>query len=122
MTRFLIPMCGAAIVCGSLVATTPARADDRSPEAILKEIDAVKVPTLDPAKRSDRAYVQQYVTELKAAMARKADLIGALYQADPDNPRLAMLLPARWQALSPMMAGPNAKDLTGELNEVIARA
>ena len=35
MTRFLIPMCGAAIVCGSLVATTPARADDRSPEAIL---------------------------------------------------------------------------------------
>ena len=57
---------------------------------------------------------------------RKAELIGALYQADPDNARLVTLLPVRWRWLSGRMGGPDdnegARDFTGELNEVLARS
>ena len=57
---------------------------------------------------------------------RRAELIGVLYRLDPDNPRLDTLLPVAWRSLSGRMAGPDdnegAKDLTGEMNEVIARS
>jgi thiol-disulfide isomerase/thioredoxin len=116
-------MCGAAIVCGSLAATTPARADDRTPDAILKEIDAITMPVFDPSKRSDQAYVQQYIKESKEAMAHKAALIGELYRTDPENPRLAKLLPERWRALSPMMTGRvDSTELTNELDQIITKA
>jgi thiol-disulfide isomerase/thioredoxin len=115
-------MCGAAIVCGSLMTTTAARADERSPAAILKEIDAVTMPVLDRSKVTDQAYVQQFIKETKDAMVRKAGLIGELYRADPENPRLATLLPERWRALSPMMTGrPDVTELAAELDEVIAK-
>ena len=52
MTQFLLRIAGAAVVYGSLVATIPVRAEDRSPDAILKEIDAVKEPTLDAKKEA----------------------------------------------------------------------
>jgi thiol-disulfide isomerase/thioredoxin len=123
MKRYLLPICGAAIVCGGLLATTPARSDDRAPDVILKDIDAVATPVFDPSKRSDQAYVQKYIQESKEAMTRKAELIGELYKADSENPRLAQLLPERWRALSPMMTGrPDSTELTKELDAVIAKA
>jgi thiol-disulfide isomerase/thioredoxin len=123
MNRYLLPLCGAAMVCGGLMATIPARADDRAPDAILKDIDGVTMPVLDRSKQTDQAYVQQYVKEYKDAVARKAELIGALYRADPENPRLVKLLPERWRALSPMMTGRlDSTELAGELEEVLTKA
>src|SRR5689334_7519237 len=100
MNRYLLSMCGAVIVYGSLMANTPARSDDRAPDAILKEIDGIRTPVLDRTKQTDQAYIQQYIKDRNEAMARKAALIGELYRTDPANPRLAKLLPERWQALS----------------------
>jgi len=126
MSRFTIRVYGAVILCGSLAATMPARGDDRSADAILKEIDAVKTPEFDDSKREDREYIQRYIKERTDATKRKAELIGALYRADPDNPKLATLLPERWGALAMMARGPGgmnvAKELNSELNEVIAKA
>src|SRR5262249_35555089 len=119
MTRSLLPLCGAAIVCGSVLATIPVRAADRSPAAVLKEIDAAKPPNFDATKRSDQAYVQQYIKEMRDAMARRAALIGELYRLDPDNPSVAKLLPERWRALSPMMTGrSDATEIVSELDDV----
>jgi thiol-disulfide isomerase/thioredoxin len=57
---------------------------------------------------------------------RRAELIGELYRADPENPRLVPLLPVRWRSFSGRLGGPDdnagARDLTGELNEVLARS
>ena len=70
--------------------------------------------------------MERYTKEKSQATKSKADLIGALYRADPANPELATLLPMRWEALAHLVQGRHgktvAKDLTGELNEVIAKA
>ena len=49
----------------------------------------------------------------------------ALYRADPDNPKLATLLPGaggRCREDGGFRCNEGAKELTGELNEVIARS
>ena len=126
MSRFTIRVFGAVILCGSLAATMPARGDDRSADAILKEIDTIKVPEFDDSKREDGAYIQRYIQERNDATKRKAELIGELYRADPENPKLATLLPERWAGLAMNVRGPGganaAKELNAELNEVIAKA
>ena len=100
MSRFTISLFGAVILCGSLAATMPARGDDRSADAILKEIDAIKVPELDESRVKDTAYIERFQKEQSEATNRRAPLIGALYRADPENPKLATLLPERWEALA----------------------
>ena len=109
-----------------LAVTVAARGDDRSADAILKEIDAVKLPVFDDSRREDEAYSRRFNQDQSDATRRKADLIGALYRADPENPKLATLLPERWRVLAMTVrvsGGMNvAKALTGELNEVIAQA
>jgi len=114
MTRFLIRMCGAVVVCGSLLSTVPARGDERPAEAILAEIDAVKTPSFDSSKQKDSAYVQQYIKEQSSSSKRKAALIGELLRTHPDNPRLAQLLPLRWQAMSTS----NPADMMEMMNEL----
>jgi len=126
MARFTIRVCVAVILCGSLAATMPARADDRSAGVILKEIDAITLPEADLSRQKDKRYIEQFMKRRSEIRIRRAELIGALYQIDPNNPRLVTLLPVRWRSLSGRLAGPDnnvgARDLTGELNEVFARA
>ena len=74
----------------------------------------------------DQAYIKQFMKERSELRVRRAELIGALYRSDPDNPRLVTLLPMRWRSFSGRLAGPDdnagARDLTGELYEVLARS
>ena len=102
------------------------RGDDRSVAAILKKIDAMTLPRPDLSRWDDKAYVEQFMKQRSEIRVRRAELIGVVYRLDPDHPRLATLLPVRWRSLSGWMAGPDdnkgAKDLTGEMNEVIARS
>jgi thiol-disulfide isomerase/thioredoxin len=119
-------MSGAVVLCGSLAVTMLARGDDRSPDAILKEIDSIKVPVLDESRANDRAYMERFYREESEATNRRAPLIGALYRSDPENLKLATLLPERWEALAGMIESTEdkkpAQELTAELNDVIARA
>jgi thiol-disulfide isomerase/thioredoxin len=121
MNRFRIWICATTVACGSLVTAAVSRSDERSPDAILAEIDAIKEPTFDAARQKNRAYVQQLARKRKDAATQKAKLIGELYRADPANPRLVTLLPERWRARFAALTGMStAKELTSELNEVLA--
>jgi thiol-disulfide isomerase/thioredoxin len=126
MSTLTIRAIGVVILCGNLAAARPALAEDRSAEEVLKEIDALPLPQPDLSKVDDKAYLQRFMKQRSEIRVRKAELIGALYRINPDNPRLRVLLPVRWRWLSGFMAGPDdnagARDLTGEMNEVLARS
>jgi hypothetical protein len=107
MSRVTIRVCGAVILCGSLAATMLARADDRSADAILKEIVAITLPEADLSRVADKLYLRQFMKQRSEIRVRRAELIGALYRADPDNPRLVTLLPVRWRSLSGRLGGPD---------------
>ena len=65
-----VPTTG-GIESGSLAVTVAARGDDRSAAAILKEIDAVKLPVFDDSKREDEAYSRRFTQDQsEAASAR----------------------------------------------------
>ena len=124
MTRLLIWLSGAMIQCGGPAATMPELAEDRSAQAILKEIDAIRLPEADLSRIADKAHLRQFMRQRSELRVRRAELIGELYRIDPDNPRLITLLPVRWRSLSGRMAGPDdnvgARDVTAERNEVLA--
>ena len=80
------------------------------------------MPAPDGTKPKTRAAVLQAAKKRKDAAAQKAKLIGELYRADPQNPRLVTLLPERWRARYATLTGTAAaKELTGELDEALAR-
>ncbi len=66
-----------------------ALAQEHSPEAILKELDAVKMPSYDPARRAEPGYIQKLQKEFTEVGAKRDVLILALFKADPDNARLS---------------------------------
>ena len=70
---------------------------DRSADAILDQIKAIKQPQIRGRDRDDPAKLAAYRTAVKAAQARKAELIGDLIRADPKNPEVANLAPVRWR-------------------------
>jgi thiol-disulfide isomerase/thioredoxin len=88
-----------------------ARADGRPADQILKEIDEVKLPTLDRTRTKDKAYVREYVEQRSAARKRRAELIGELFRTDPENPRLAHLMSERWSVTPPQEAVAEAEKI-----------
>jgi thiol-disulfide isomerase/thioredoxin len=126
MTRTTIQALGAIIVCGYLFLATQTLAGDRSADVILREIDAIKLPEPELSRENDKAYMRQFMKGRSEIRVHRAELIGELYRVDPENPRLIKLLPVRWRALSGRMGGPDdnagARDLTGELNDLLARS
>jgi thiol-disulfide isomerase/thioredoxin len=109
-----------ALAGGLALALAPAaRAQDRSAQQILKDIDDVKMPTFDPAMRNDRAALTKFITAQREALVKKAELAGELYKKDPKNPALAKLLPERWQTLTMMNKSDQIKP---ELDDVVAHS
>ena len=88
------------------------------------EIEAITLPEADLSRVDDKAYLRLHEARSEIRV-RRAELIGELYRADPDNPRLVTLLPValavafRENGRAGRQRG--ARDLTGELNEVLAR-
>ena len=117
---FAITSLAVVLACGLTVAPT-ARAQDRKADQILKDLENVKMPQFDRAKVQDRAAITEFLQKRQEAMSKRAALIGELYKIDPENAKLAALLPERWQALlsgNPADAAPLAK----ELKDVLAKA
>ena len=118
MRRFALRSCLALALAGGLSAPLFAQAPKKA-DAILAEIKAVEMPSVDKVNRDDRAQVMEFIQKRQAAMSKRADLIGQLYKAEPTNPELKTLLPERWQAL--MSGGPaKAADLAEELKDIQA--
>ena len=85
MSRSIRRVFAALVVCG-LAAPAIARAADRPADEIVKEIEAIKQPTT--------------FAEFQEGNKKKAELIGELAKAHPDDARLVKLLPQRWVAVA----------------------
>ena len=91
MSTITIRVSGAVILYAILAPTMPALADDQTANSILKKIDAIKLPEADPSRVENKAHLQQSMKQRSEIRQRRAELIGALFRADPDNPRLVTL-------------------------------
>jgi thiol-disulfide isomerase/thioredoxin len=107
-----------ALMCGWLAFAGPARAEDRTADQIVEEMEAITLPQFDISKRNDQDAIRKYITERTAAMEKRSALIGELLKAHPDDARLARLLPQRWQMM--LMASDTGKGAKEELDGIIA--
>jgi len=102
----------------------PLRADDAKPQAdrsataILEELEATQPPTVDRSRREDRAYVNAYIEKLREVKLERAELIGELFEADPEHPQLPRLMNERWQTLS--RYEPNSDAVQREIETILA--
>jgi len=119
----MLPACVAlALGVSSAPSPTARAADDRSADKILDELKAVEIPTLDPAKRSDREAVTEYLKKRQESSTRRSALIKELYQVDPDNVRLPELMRERWMSLMNQSLGRPNPELRDEIDGVLARS
>ena len=108
-----------AVVLGGFVGTSAlAFAADRTAADILKDLEGVTLPKFDPAKRSDQAYVQQYITEHQKVAEKRGELILELLKVAPDHEQIPKLLTERWTNLPAI--GPKADDSIKEIEETMA--
>ena len=109
-----------AILGGLMLSAGAVLAANRPAEQILSDIDAVKLPQYDGTKRGDQIYVRDFMTKRQEAASKRAKLIFELYKAAPEHERMATLMPERWGSMSPI--GPQAEELSKEINDVAAHA
>ena len=112
------------VFCGlSLASTTFAVAEDRPADKILTEINAVEMPKI-PEDRTNQAAAREYVAKRSAAMEKRAELIGELYKANPEQPELVTLLPERWTVIRSKPATQDAtfKAEIAEVREIQAKS
>src|SRR6516165_4099138 len=108
-----------ALVLGGLAGTGGwVLAADRTADEILKELDGVKLPNFDGTKRSDQAYIQQFLKERQEATEKRGTLIKELYKAAPEHEKIPVLLQERWNTL--LMMGPKADETYKEIEETLA--
>jgi thiol-disulfide isomerase/thioredoxin len=120
MKRTLLKfVCVGVLVGGWIASAWPALAGDRSAEAVLKEIDSVKVPTLDSSKKDDRQYVRSFEIKRREAAQKRSRLIRELYKIAPDHERIASLLQERWKAIGMRPEMGRYDELIRELEHVV---
>lgn len=105
----------AALVLGCLAAAS-AHADQTA-EQILKELDAIKMPS-SPEDRGDHAAVLKYFADRRAAEEKRSALILELYKVAPDHERVPQLMAERWRNVTPF--GPKAAALSREIDDILA--
>jgi thiol-disulfide isomerase/thioredoxin len=88
-----------ALAATVLIASAIAADLPRDAEAILKEYEAVAMPTYDSAKGRDRDYVRTYSEARTKALDKKNALALELYRAHPDHERATPLMLARWASM-----------------------
>ena len=90
-----------------LAPAAPARAEGRPAAAILKDYDAVEVPTFDREKAKEPGAVKAFREAYLKAQERRSALALELLRADPGNDRLPKLLIERWpgRMMDPATAG-----------------
>jgi len=119
MSRFVKSVWAAVVLGSCVVSAGGARAADRSAAEIVKELDAVKMPSFDATKRGDQAYVQDFIAKRQAAIEKRAGLVLELYKAAPDHEQVPKLMVERWMNGS---MGPKAAEMTKEIDDVLAHS
>lgn len=114
----VVPIISFALL-GALATAPAARAEDKSAEQILKDVNAIELPKLDAATRANAAAMAKFRTEFLEAQTKKAGLIGDLFKKDPKNDALTKLMPERWNALG--LAG-KLDEMKKEVDEVAAQS
>ena len=107
-----------AVVLGaSLISAGWATGDDRSPDAILKDLESVKMPELDAARRTDSDYIKDLIKKRSEAVEKRGALALELYKAMPTNERVPQLMVERWMNRSRSQSDVMLK----EIEEVLAK-
>lgn len=101
-----------------LASATLAVGADRPADEIVKELDAVKMPTLDRTKVRDRDYVQQFIKQRNEATEKRGKLVLELYKSAPDHKRIPELMAERWEGMPPF--GDKVDALVKEVDDVLA--
>jgi thiol-disulfide isomerase/thioredoxin len=118
MKRSLLFACvmASGLVGTAMAAPAAARAGDKAPaataspaaakvhvardaDAIAKEYEAVKSPTVDRARVNDPAYRTEYMEDMKKYFRRRADLAKEMYDQHPADARAAKMMSERWMAM-----------------------
>ncbi len=94
---------------------------ERSADQILKEIDSVKLPTLNSTKKDNPSAVVKHRIKLREATEKRARLISQLYKIAPDHKRIPALMVERWKTVGSHLAGGRYAELIHELEKVIAQ-
>lgn len=82
------------------VSSQAARAQIRSADEILRELDAAVMPVYNVNRDTPNThYREEFIKERDVVRKHRADLIGELYQSHPDHPMVADVLPERWETL-----------------------
>jgi thiol-disulfide isomerase/thioredoxin len=110
----------AVVLGGCMIVARPVFAQ-RTADQLLKEIDAVKLPTLDSEKTDDQSAVKKHKIKLREASEKRARLISQLYKTAPDNKRIPELMLERWSTLGAQLQGGKYDELVRELDGVIAK-
>jgi hypothetical protein len=84
------------VVLSCLVSAIPGYAEDPSAQAILKNLDELRVPSFDKEKMKDEAYAFEWRSRQYTVWQRRQELILQLYKVDPDHPRIPRLMNERW--------------------------
>jgi thiol-disulfide isomerase/thioredoxin len=108
----------ALMLGGWVISSGLAMAADRTADAILKDLESVKMPKLDAAKRSDSTYVSEFIKKRQEAMDKRSALILELYKTAPKHERIPTLMVERWRSVN---FGPKADDIIKEIDEVLAQ-
>jgi thiol-disulfide isomerase/thioredoxin len=106
----------AALLGISFIAAGQAVAADRPAEAILKDLDSVEVPKLDASKRTDSAYIGEFLKKRQEASDKRSELTLELYKSAPDHERLPTLLIERWRNVRP--TDPKIDEVIKEIEQV----
>jgi len=116
MMRIAGRVFAALIVFGAIA---PAIAADKTADEILKDLNGLMPPRFVQKPGEDRQkLIDAYMTEMKTYNEKRADLIGDLRKADPDNKELVKLLPQRWMALAQIG---KTDEVGKEIDETLAK-
>jgi thiol-disulfide isomerase/thioredoxin len=110
----------AVVICGSMVSDSPVQSAERSADQILKDIDAVKLPTLDSKRKGDRSAVLDNEIRRREAAQKRARLIRDLYKVAPDHKRIPVLMEERWTTLGIHPEKGKYDELIRELDNVLS--
>jgi thiol-disulfide isomerase/thioredoxin len=111
----------AAVALGGWLASASlAYGADRTAQQVLKDIDAIKIPTIDSEKKDKKGASSTSEIKAREAVQKRIKLILELYKVAPNHKRIPALMEERWRLIGTPEKTRYAELIT-ELDKVIAQ-